>query len=41
MGATEVRNNLGNLLNGVYRGKEHVIIEKLGIPMAALISAQE
>lgn len=41
IGATEMRNNLGNLLNKVHRGEEHVLIEKLGIPVAALISAQE
>lgn len=41
IGATEVRNNLSELLNRVYRGDEHVVIEKLGIPVAALISARE
>ena len=41
IGATEVRNNLGSLLNKVHQGDEHILIEKLGIPVAALISAQE
>lgn len=41
IGATEVRNKLGQLLNRVYHGKEHLVVEKLGIPVAALISMKE
>jgi prevent-host-death family protein len=39
--ATEVRNNLGELLNRVYRREEHLVVEKLGIPVAAIISMRE
>src|SRR5436190_10881359 len=38
---TEVRNNLGSLLNRVFRGEEHLVIEKLGIPVAAIISMKD
>ncbi len=38
---TEVRNHLGALVNRVFRGEEHVVIEKLGIPVAAVISMRE
>src|SRR3989442_10210628 len=38
---TEVRNHLGSLLNRVFRGEEHLVIEKLGIPVAALISMKD
>ncbi|MFP3897232.1 MAG: type II toxin-antitoxin system Phd/YefM family antitoxin [Anaerolineales bacterium] len=41
MGATEARNSLGKLLNRVHRGEEHVVIEKLGIPVAAVISMED
>jgi prevent-host-death family protein len=39
--ATEVRNHFGELLNRVHRGQEHVVVEKLGIPVAAIVSMQE
>src|SRR5438105_14663457 len=39
--ATEVRNKLGELLNRVYRREEHLVVEKLGIPVAAIISMKE
>jgi prevent-host-death family protein len=39
--ATEVRNRLGELLNRVYRRQEHLVVEKLGIPVAAIISMHE
>lgn len=39
--ATEVRNHFGKFLNRVYRGEEHLVVEKSGIPVAALISMQE
>lgn len=38
---TEVRNHLGAFLNRVFRGEEHLVIEKLGIPVAAVISMRE
>ena len=41
VGATEVRNNFGALLKRVYKGKEHLVVEKGGIPVAALISIRE
>jgi prevent-host-death family protein len=41
IGATEVRNNLGNLLNRVHRGKEQLVVEKLGIPVAVIISIRD
>lgn len=39
--ATEVRNKLGRLLNRVYRHEEHLVVEKLGIPVAAIISMRD
>ena len=41
IGATEVRNNLGSLLNRVHRGQEQLVVEKLGIPVAAIISIKD
>ena len=41
VGATEVRNNLGTLLNRVHRGQEQLVVEKLGIPVAAIISIKD
>ena len=41
IGATEVRNHLGSLLNRVFRGEEHLVVEKSGIPVAAIISMQD
>lgn len=38
---TEVRNHLSAFLNRVFRGEEHLVIEKLGIPVAAVISIRE
>lgn len=38
IGATEARNNLGRLLNRVHQREEHLVVEKLGIPVAAVIS---
>lgn len=38
---TEVRNHLGSMLNRVFRGEEHVVIEKLGMPVAAVISMKD
>jgi prevent-host-death family protein len=39
--ATEVRNHFGAFLNRVYRGDEHLVVEKSGIPVAALIGMKE
>ena len=41
IGATEVRNNFGELLKRVYGGKEHLVVEKGGIPVAALVGIRE
>lgn len=41
VGATEARNKLGKLLNRVHRGQEHLVIEKLGIPVAAVINMND
>jgi len=41
VGATEVRNRLGRLLNRVHRGEEHLVVEKMGIPVAAVISMRD
>ena len=38
IGATEARNHFGQLLNRVYREEEHLVVEKSGIPVAAVIS---
>lgn len=39
--ASDVRSNWSQLLNQVFRGKTEVIVEKSGIPVAAIVSAQE
>lgn len=41
IGATEARNKLGKLLLRVYHGEEHLVIEKLGIPVATIISMED
>lgn len=41
IGATEVRNQFGKLLKEVYRGEKHFVVEKSGIPVAALIGMRE
>jgi prevent-host-death family protein len=41
IGATEVRNHFGKFLKQVHRGDEHIVVEKAGIPVAALISMKE
>ncbi len=41
IGATEVRNHFGKFLSDVYRGEKHLVVEKGGIPVAALISMKE
>ena len=39
--ATEMRNKLGKLLNQVHRNEQHLVVEKLGIPVAAIISMKD
>ncbi len=39
--ATEARQHFSQLVNRVFKGRTRVMIEKSGIPVAALISAQE
>ena len=41
MKATEARAQWSKLLNDVFRRKARVIVEKSGIPVAAIISAQD
>lgn len=41
VGATEVRNKLGRFLNQVHQGEENLVVEKLGIPVAAVISIED
>jgi prevent-host-death family protein len=41
IGATEVRNHFGKLLNEVYRGAGYVVVEKAGIPVADLVNMKE
>ncbi len=39
--ASDVRSNWSQLLNKVFRGETEVLVEKSGIPVAAIVSAQE
>jgi prevent-host-death family protein len=39
--ATEARDRLPQLLNSVYRGESRVVIERSGIPVAAIVSPQD
>jgi prevent-host-death family protein len=41
MKATQARQEWSTLLNKVYRGTTRVIVEKSGIPVAAIISPQD
>lgn len=41
MKALEVRQQWGQLLDEVFAGKKRVLIEKSGVPVAALVSAQD
>jgi len=41
VGATEARSHFADMLKRVHRRKEHLIIEKGGIAVAALISIRE
>ncbi len=39
--ATEARDQLPQILNSVYRGQGRVVIERSGIPVAAIVSPQD
>jgi prevent-host-death family protein len=39
--ATEARDQLPQILNSVYRGEGRVVIERSGIPVAAIVSPQD
>ena len=41
MKASDVRSNWSQLLNKVFRGETEVLVEKSGIPVAAIVSAQD
>ncbi len=41
MKASEVRQQWSQLLNKVFRGQTRVVVEKSGIPVAAVISAED
>lgn len=41
IGATEARKQFSQLLNQVHRREEHLVVEKLGIPVVAIISMQD
>ena len=41
MNVTDVRQQFSKLLNQVYRGESHVVVEKSGIPVAGIISARD
>jgi len=41
IGATEVRNHFGKFLKQVHQGDKHIVVEKSGIPVAALINMKE
>jgi prevent-host-death family protein len=41
MKISDVKNQLSSLVNRVYRKETRVLVEKSGIPVAALVSAQD
>ena len=41
MKISEVKNSLSSLVNEVFRGDTRVLVEKAGIPVAALVSADD
>jgi prevent-host-death family protein len=41
MSASETRQHFSDVVNRVYRGEERVVIERSGIPVAAVISARD
>ncbi len=41
MNASEARQNFSQLLNRVFRGETRVLVEKSGLPVAAIVSADD
>jgi prevent-host-death family protein len=41
MKISNVKNRLSSLVNEVYRGERRILVEKSGIPVAALVSADD
>ena len=41
MKISDVKNTLSSLVNKVYRKETRILVEKAGIPVAALVSAQD
>ena len=41
MSASETRQNLSDVVTRVYHGQERVVIERSGVPVAAIISARD
>jgi prevent-host-death family protein len=41
MKISDVKNQLSSLVNAVYRKETRVLVEKAGIPVAALVSAED
>src|SRR5215207_10568181 len=41
MKITDVKNKLSNLVNEVYRKETRVLVEKAGIPVAAIVSTED
>lgn len=41
LNASDVRSNWSQLINKVFRGETEVLVEKSGIPVAAIVSAQD
>lgn len=41
LNASDVRANWSQLLNKVFRGETEVLVEKSGIPVAAIVSTQD
>ncbi len=41
LNASNVRSNWSQLLNKVFRGETEILVEKSGIPIAAIVSAEE
>ena len=41
MKISDVKNKLSSLVNAVYRKETRVLVEKAGIPVAALVSAED
>ena len=39
--ASDVRSNLSQLINKVFSGETEIVIEKSGIPVAAIVSTQD